>query len=74
MRVKNKNIPYIHESRPEIEKFANQTGWEPNTLVDIEQQDTSVTVSQTTTPQALKEKKSRQDLSPPITEVSLEEF
>jgi hypothetical protein len=23
MRVKNKNIPYIHVSRPEIEKFAN---------------------------------------------------
>jgi hypothetical protein len=24
MRVKNKNIPYVHESRPEVEKFANQ--------------------------------------------------
>jgi hypothetical protein len=37
MRVKNKNIPYIHTSRPEIEKFVNQTEWEPNTLVEIEQ-------------------------------------
>jgi hypothetical protein len=35
MRVKNKNIPYIHESRPEIEKFANQIAWEPNTLVEV---------------------------------------
>jgi hypothetical protein len=33
MRVKNKNIPYVHTSRPEIEKFTNQTEWEPNTLV-----------------------------------------
>jgi hypothetical protein len=74
MRIKNKNIPYVHESRPEVEKFANQTGWEPNTLVETEQQDPPVTVSQTTTPQAPKEKRPRQDLSPPVTEVSLEEF
>jgi hypothetical protein len=50
MRVKNKNIPYVHSSRPETEKFSNQTEWEPNTLVEIEQQDLSVTISQTTTP------------------------
>jgi hypothetical protein len=37
MRIKNKNIPYVHTSRPEIEKFTNQTEWEPNTLVEIEQ-------------------------------------
>ena len=36
MRVKNKNAPYAHEPRPEIEKFANQTEWEPDTLVDVE--------------------------------------
>jgi hypothetical protein len=36
MRVKNKNIPYVHVSKPEIEKFANQTVWEPNTLVEVE--------------------------------------
>ena len=36
MRIKNKNISYVHESRPEVEKFANQTGWEPNTLVETE--------------------------------------
>jgi hypothetical protein len=36
MRVKNKNAPYVHEPRPEIERFANQTEWEPDTLVDVE--------------------------------------
>ena len=50
MRAKNKNIPYVHTSRTEIEKFANQTEWEPNTLVEIEQQDLLVTISQMTTP------------------------
>lgn len=37
MRMKNKNISYVHISRPEVEKFANQKEWEPNTLVEIEQ-------------------------------------
>jgi hypothetical protein len=36
--------------------------------------DHPVTISQTTTPQAPKEKRPRQDLSPLVTEVSLEEF
>ena len=38
MRGKNKNVPYAHEFKPEIEKFTNQTVWEPNTLMDEEQQ------------------------------------
>src|ERR1700722_956171 len=74
MRVKNKNIPYVHESRPEVDKFANQTVWEPNTLVKGEQQDPPSIVSQMTTPQVLKEKRPRQDLSPPVTKVSSKEF
>jgi hypothetical protein len=74
MRVKNKNIPYVHESKPEIEKFANQTVWVPNTLVEVEQQVPPTTVPPTTTPQVPKEKRPRQDLSPPVTEVSSEEF
>jgi hypothetical protein len=37
MWVKNKNILYIHESKPDIEKFANQTVWMPDTLVEVEQ-------------------------------------
>jgi hypothetical protein len=36
IRVKNKNIPYVHTSRIEIENFSTQTEWEPNTLVETE--------------------------------------
>jgi hypothetical protein len=50
MRIKNKNVPYVHTLKTEIEKFVNQTEWESNTLVKIEQQDPSVIVSQTTIP------------------------
>ena len=38
MWVKNKKIPYAHEAKPEIEKFANQTVWVSDTLVEVEQQ------------------------------------
>jgi hypothetical protein len=80
MRVRNKNILYVHESRPEIKKFANQTVWVPDTLVEmeqqveVEQQVPSTSVPPTTTPQVPKEKMPRQESSPPVTEVSSEEF
>jgi hypothetical protein len=74
MRIKNKNVPYVHTPKPEIEKFANQIEWDPNTLVEIEQQDPLVIISQTTTPQVPKEKRSRKDTSPSIIEVSVEDF
>jgi hypothetical protein len=74
MRVKRKNIPYVHESRPEVEKFVNQKAWEPNTLIEVEQQDPPATVSQTTTPQVPNEKRPRKDLSLPVIEVSSKEF
>jgi hypothetical protein len=76
MRVKNKNVPYAHESRPEIEKFANQTEWEPNTLMDVEppveveKQVPSTSMPPTTTPHNPKEKRPRQESSSPVTEVS----
>ena len=66
MRMKNKNVPYAHESKPEIEKFANQTEWEPDTLMDVEQQGDVekqvplTSVLPTTTPQFPKEKRPRQ--------------
>jgi hypothetical protein len=37
MRVKNKNILYVHTPKLEIEKFVNQTEWEVNTLEEVEQ-------------------------------------
>jgi hypothetical protein len=75
MRVKNKNIPYVHESKPEIEKFANQIVWVPDTLFEleqqgeVEQQGPSTSVPPTMTPQVPKEKRPRHDSSPPVTEV-----
>jgi hypothetical protein len=60
MWVKNKNIPYVHESKLEIEKFANQTVWVPDTLIEVEQQVPLTTVPPTTTPQVPKEKRPRQ--------------
>jgi hypothetical protein len=74
MSIKNKNAPYVHAPKPKIEKFVNQMEWEPNTLVEIEQQDPSVIISQMTTPQVPKEKGPRKDSSPPITDVSAEDF
>jgi hypothetical protein len=80
MRVKNKNAPYVHEPRPEIEKFANRTEWEPDTLEDVEpvvreeQQGPSTSALPATTPQVLKEKRPRQESSSPVIEVSTEEF
>ena len=80
MRVKNKNVSYAHESKPKIEKFANQIVWVPDTLMDVEQQVEvepqvpSTSVPPTTTRQVPKEKRPRQESSPPVTEVSSEEF
>jgi hypothetical protein len=74
MRVKNKNISYVHEPKPEIEKFANQMVWMPDTLVEVEQQVPLTTVQPTTTPHVPKERRHQQESSPPVTEVSSEEF
>jgi hypothetical protein len=80
MRVTNKNAPYAHEPRPEIERFANQTEWEPDTLVDVgptigmEKQVASTSALPTATPQNPKEKRPRQESSSPVTEVSSKEF
>jgi hypothetical protein len=80
MRVKNKNAPYAHEPRPEIERFANQVEWEPDTLVDVEPtvgmegQVPSTSAPPAATPQNAKEKRPRQESSSPVTEVSSEEF
>ena len=74
MRVKNKNVPYVHIPKPEIERFANQTEWELNTLEETEKHDNSITISQTTTPQAPKEKIPRKDTSPSVTKVSAKVF
>jgi hypothetical protein len=45
MRVKNKNITYVHAPKPEIEKFMNQMEWEANTLEEVEQQSPPIIIS-----------------------------
>ena len=45
-RLKNNISPYAHVPKPEIEKFMNQTEWEENTLTDIEQQPSPISISQ----------------------------
>jgi hypothetical protein len=50
MRVKNRNTPYTHEPKPDIEKFANQVVWLPDTLLDLEQQAPSTSMLPATTP------------------------
>lgn len=36
LRLKFKLIPFMHESKPDIEKYANQSDWLENTLIDVE--------------------------------------
>ena len=38
LRVENRSTLYIHTSRPEIEKYANQLEWTENTLYEAEEQ------------------------------------
>ena len=61
-------------SKPEIEKFMNQTKREVNILEEAEHQSPPAIISQTTTPQVPKEKRPRKDTSPSIIEVSAEDF
>ena len=42
LRVKCKLTPYVHESKPNIEKYSNQSEWLENTLTEAGKQgDTS---------------------------------
>jgi len=74
MRVKNKNIPYVHSPKPKIEKFKNQTEWEENNLEETEEQSPSLIISQTNMPQVPKDKRLKKDSSPSVTEVSVKNF
>lgn len=35
MREKCKLTPYVHDKKPDIEKFSNQSEWLENTLVEV---------------------------------------
>ena len=47
MRVKCKLTPYIHEKKPKIEKFSNQSEWLENTLVEDDQKGDTSPIMQT---------------------------
>jgi hypothetical protein len=37
LRIKQKNTPYVHTQRPEVERYMNQVEWEENTLQEQEE-------------------------------------
>lgn len=50
LKMENKITPYIHTSRPEIEKYANQLELIENTLQEVEEHLFSTSSLQTPTP------------------------
>jgi len=74
IRLKQKNSPYAHVQKPEVENFMNQTDWKENTLLKTEEEPPLVTASHTSTPQVQIEKRARKEVSPLVTEVSAEDF
>ena len=50
LRVEKLTTPYIHTSRPEIEKYANQSKWAENSLQEAKEQLFSTSNLQTPTP------------------------
>lgn len=59
--VENKITPYIHTSRPEIEKYANQLEWTENTLQEAEEQLFSTSSLYTPTSQEKSSKRQREE-------------
>jgi hypothetical protein len=74
IRLRNKISPYAHVPKPEIEKFMNQIKWEDNTLIDTEKKSPPASISYTTTPQVQVEKRPKKEVSPSVTEVSVEDL
>jgi hypothetical protein len=73
-RLRDKNSPYAHVPKPEIEKFMNQIEWEEKTLTDTDQHPPSASISPTNTPQVPAEKRPRKEVSPSVTKVSTNDF
>jgi hypothetical protein len=74
LRVKQRSTPYAHIQKPEVEKYMNQTEWQENTFLETKEQPLPVTASHTNTPQIQTKKRARKEVSPPVTEVSYEDF
>lgn len=74
LRVDNKNTPYIHTSRPEIEQYVNLLDWAENTLQDAEEQLVSTSSLQTPVPQKKSSKRQREEVSSSTTGNEAREF
>ena len=63
MRVKCKLTLYIHEKKPDIEKFSNQTEWLENTLVEVDKQSDTSHILQTPAQEDRGMKRNREEWS-----------
>ena len=61
MRAKCKLTPYIHEKKPNIEKFSNQTKWLENTLVEADKQSDTSHILQTPAQEDRSMKRNREE-------------
>ena len=74
LRVENKNTLYIHNSRPDIEQYANQLECVENTLQEVEEQLVSTSSMQTPIPQEKSSKIQREEGSSSTTGSEVKEF
>lgn len=72
--MEQKETPYVHTQRPEIEKYMNQKNWIENTLQEAEEQVLSRIALETPIPREKTEKRPREEDSPSVTEFSAKEF
>jgi len=61
LRLNFKLSPFMHESRPGIEKYANQLEWLENTLIDMEKQMDTSSILHTPTLQDRNSKRTREE-------------
>jgi hypothetical protein len=74
LSVKQKNPPYAHAHKLEVDKYMNHSEWQENTLLEIEEEPSPINISHTNTPQVQIEKRARKEVSPSVTEVLVEDF
>lgn len=61
LRVKLKLTPFIHESKPEIEKYSNQSEWLGNTLQEVDKQVDTSSIQDTLDPWDRNSKRVREE-------------
>ena len=61
IKIKFKLTPFVHESKPDIEKHSNHSEWFENTLKEVEKQGDTSSILQTPTPQDRNSKRLREE-------------